>query len=77
MQTDDRLRLKLLADAGFTLIPAQDGKAGSKILIRESAHPVIPLISGNDIKEDVHTVLIDKNKSRVHQANLLWSLASD
>jgi len=33
--------------------------------------------TGNDEKEDVHTIAVDKNRSKVYYANLLWSLASD
>ncbi|KAK1921330.1 hypothetical protein DB88DRAFT_98009 [Papiliotrema laurentii] len=73
------LRLKLLADAGFTFVPPKDDKTGAKVLIRAWSVPTIQtlLTPGNDVKEDVHTVSVDKNKSRVHQANLMWSLASD
>jgi hypothetical protein len=73
------LRLKLLADAGFTFVPPKDDKTGAKVLIRAWSVSTIQtlLTPGNDIKEDVHTVSVDKNKSRVHQANLMWSLASD
>ncbi|WVF66651.1 hypothetical protein IAT40_001392 [Kwoniella sp. CBS 6097] len=59
------IRLKLLSEAGFSLVPSKDGSHSNKIMIR------------NDAKEDVHSVPIDKSRSKVYNANLIWSLASD
>ncbi|KAK4686487.1 hypothetical protein P7C73_g3639, partial [Tremellales sp. Uapishka_1] len=59
------IRLKLFADAGFSLIPPKDAQSVPKVLIR------------NDAKNDVHTVPIENARSKVHYANLIWSLASE
>ncbi|WVQ94270.1 hypothetical protein IAU59_001349 [Kwoniella sp. CBS 9459] len=59
------IRLKLLSEAGFSLVPSKDSSHASKVMIR------------NDAKEDVHSVPIDKSRSKVYSANLIWSLASD
>ncbi|EIW73247.1 hypothetical protein TREMEDRAFT_25795 [Tremella mesenterica DSM 1558] len=59
------IRLKLFSDAGFSLLPSKENGGASKVLIR------------NDVKSDVHSVSIDKNRSRVFNANMIWSLASE
>ncbi|KAI9634310.1 uncharacterized protein MKK02DRAFT_38986 [Dioszegia hungarica] len=60
----DVLRLKLLNDIGFRLLPRTDN-APVKVLIR------------NDAKEDVHTTTLDKTRSKAQWANLVWNLASE
>lgn len=63
---DGRLiRLKLLSEAGFSLLPPKEDNASAKVLIR------------NDVKEDIHTVTIDRSRSKAYYANMIWGLASD
>ncbi|WWC67190.1 uncharacterized protein I206_101097 [Kwoniella pini CBS 10737] len=59
------IRLKMLSEGGFTLVPSKDNKSANKILIR------------NDLKNDVHSIPIDNSRSKVYTANLIWNLASD
>ncbi|WWD06218.1 hypothetical protein V865_004304 [Kwoniella europaea PYCC6329] len=59
------IRLKILSESGFSLVPSKDNKTASKILIR------------NDLKDDIHTVPIDNSRSKTNTANLIWSLASE
>jgi hypothetical protein len=88
-----RIRLKLLSEAGFSLLPSGDTSLTSKVLIRKSSlltvddlhlhgqNGVLLLnencLLGNDAKSDVHTVPIDKSRSKVYNANLMWGLVSD
>ncbi|WVW81398.1 hypothetical protein I302_103390 [Kwoniella bestiolae CBS 10118] len=59
------IRLKILSESGFSLVPSKDNKSADKILIR------------NDLKDDVHSVPIDNSRSKVYTANLIWNLASE
>ncbi|WRT63336.1 uncharacterized protein IL334_000241 [Kwoniella shivajii] len=59
------IRLKLLSEAGFSLVPPKDNAGSTKVLIR------------NDAKDDVHSVPIDNSRSKAYTANLIWSLASE
>ena len=81
------IRLKLFTDAGFTLIPGKDNST-SKVLVRKYPPTLAPLMVsrtirltrwnvGNDAKSDLHTVSLDKSRSKAYNANVIWGLASD
>lgn len=84
MSVEYRIRLKLFTEAGFTLIPGKDNST-SKVLIRESGsfEPSVTGYTadawpiGNDAKSDLHTVSLDKSRSKAYNANVIWGLASE
>jgi hypothetical protein len=73
-----RIRIQLFKDAGFTLIPGKENSA-AKVLIRKFAPKESGTetnVSGDEAKSDVHTVQLEKSRSKAWNANMIWGLAS-